>query len=142
MLVVYRQGGETRASIFGWGEGSPHKIRALRREMVRWDVLGYGALLALVDVVMMPIAKGVSKKALPVWLMIVPTLVYAADPWIFLQSLKVESMVVMNFVWDLISDILVTFTGLVLLGEKISTMKSIGIGLSFVSLYFLSHESV
>ena len=110
--------------------------------MVRWDVLGYGTVLALVDVVMMPIAKGVSKKLLPLWMMIIPTLIYAADPWIFLQSLKVESMVVMNFVWDLISDILVTFTGLVLLGEKISTMKSIGIGLSFVSLYFLSHESV
>lgn len=112
------------------------------REMVRWDVLGYGTLLALVDVVMMPIAKGVAKKALPLWMMVIPTLIYAADPWIFLQSLKCESMVVMNLVWDLVSDILVTFTGLVLLGEKISTMKSIGVGLSFVSLYFLSHESV
>ena len=110
-------------------------------DMVRWDVLGYGTVLALVDVGMMPIAKGVATKSLPFWLMIVPTLVYAADPWIFLQSLKIESMVVMNFVWDLISDILVTFTGLVLLGEKVSTMKSIGIGLSFVSLYFLSHDS-
>ena len=109
--------------------------------MVRWDVLGYGTVLALVDVVMMPITKGVANKTLPLWLMVIPTLVYAADPWIFLQSLKVETMVVMNLVWDLVSDILVTFTGLVILGEKVSTMKMIGIGLSFVSLYFLSHES-
>ena len=108
---------------------------------MKWSILMYGGFLALVDVIMMPITKGVATKSLPVWLMIVPTLVYAADPWIFLQSLKVESMVVMNLVWDLISDILVTFTGLVILGEKISTMKSIGIGLSFVSLYFLSHDS-
>ena len=109
--------------------------------MVRWDVLGYGTLLALVDVIMMPITKGVASKALPMWLMIVPTLVYAADPWLFLQSLKVETMVVMNLVWDLISDILVTFMGLVIMGEKVSGMKSIGIGLSFVSLYFLSHDA-
>lgn len=109
--------------------------------MVRWDILGYGTVLALVDVVMMPITKGVANKTLPFWLMVIPTLAYAADPWIFLQSLKVESMVVMNLVWDLVSDILVTCTGLFILGEKVSTMKSIGIGLSFVSLYFLSHES-
>jgi len=108
--------------------------------MVRWNVLGYGLVLAFVDVVMMPITKGVANRSLPLWLMIVPTLVYAADPWIFLQSLKVETMVVMNLVWDLISDILVTFVGLFILGEKVSTMKSIGIGLSFVSLYCLSHE--
>jgi multidrug transporter EmrE-like cation transporter len=138
MLVVYRQGERLVLQFLG----AIKYNRVQKGEMVRWDVLGYGTLLALVDVVMMPIAKGVSKKVLPLWMMIIPTLIYAADPWIFLQSLKVETMVVMNLVWDLLSDILVTFTGLVLLGEKVSTMKSIGIGLSFVSLYFLSHESV
>ena len=108
--------------------------------MLKWSVLAYGGLLALIDVVMMPITKGVATKSLPMWLMIVPTLVYAADPWIFLKSLSLESMVVMNFVWDLLSDVLVTFVGLFILGEKISLFKGIGICLSFLSLFLLTCE--
>ena len=46
----------------------------------------------------------------------------------------------MNLAWDLLSDVLVTFTGLVILGEKVSMMKGIGIALSFVSLFFLSYD--
>uniref|UniRef100_A0A6C0DFZ7 EamA domain-containing protein n=1 Tax=viral metagenome TaxID=1070528 RepID=A0A6C0DFZ7_9ZZZZ len=108
--------------------------------MLKWSVLAYGGLLALIDVVMMPITKGVATKSLPMWVMIVPTLVYAADPWIFLQSLRLESMVVMNFVWDLLSDVLVTFVGLFILGEKISLFKGLGICLSFVSIFLLTCE--
>lgn len=107
---------------------------------MKWSILIYGTFLALIDVIMMPITKGVATKGWPIALMIFPTLLYAADPWIFLQSLKIESMTVMNLVWDLISDILVTFTGLVILGEKVSMMKGIGIALSLVSLFFLSYE--
>jgi hypothetical protein len=107
---------------------------------MKWSVLIYGTLLALMDVIMMPITKGVATKGWPLAWMIVPTLVYAVDPWIFLQSLKLETMVVMNLAWDLLSDILVTFTGLVILGEKVSMMKGIGIALSFVSLFFLSYD--
>jgi multidrug transporter EmrE-like cation transporter len=108
--------------------------------MFNLSVLCYGCVLALVDVAMMPITKLVAKKAVPLWLMIIPTLLYALDPWIFLQSLRVETMVVMNFVWNLISNILIIFTGFVLFGEKLTTMKGIGVGLSVISLMFLTYE--
>ncbi len=107
---------------------------------LNWTTLGFGLVLALVDATMMPLIKGVSKRALPRWIMLVPTLIYAIDPWIFLQSLKLESMVVMNFVWDLLSDLLVTFFGVVLLGERLPATKAIGVVLSFVSLFFLTWE--
>ena len=108
--------------------------------MFNVSVLCYGCVLALVDVAMMPITKLVSKKALPLWCMVIPTLLYAADPWIFLQSLRTETMVVMNFVWNLISNVLIIFTGLILFGEKITPMKGIGIALSVVSLMCLTYE--
>lgn len=108
--------------------------------MFNLSVLCYGCVLALVDVVMMPITKLVAKKAVPLWLMIIPTLLYAADPWIFLQSLRVETMVVMNFVWNLISNILIIFTGFVLFGEKITMLKGVGVVLSVISLMCLTYE--
>jgi multidrug transporter EmrE-like cation transporter len=97
-------------------------------------------VLALVDVVMMPITKLVAKKTLPLWFMAVPTLLYALDPWIFLQSLRVETMVVMNFVWNLISNILIIFTGFILFGEKLTITKGVGVVLSVISLMFLTYE--
>ena len=108
--------------------------------MLRWNVLFYGTILALVDTTMMPITKLVSKNTLGIGGMIIPTLIYALDPWIFLQSLKFETFVVMNFVWDLISDVLVTFMGIVVFGEHISMMKAAGIALSFVSLFLLTYD--
>lgn len=108
--------------------------------MTNWHILGYGTALALVDVVMMPIAKLVHVNKLPMWTMGIVTLLYALDPWIFFQSLNVEGMVVMNFAWDLISGVLVTLFGLVVMGEELSTMKKAGIALSLVSIYLLSAE--
>jgi multidrug transporter EmrE-like cation transporter len=54
--------------------------------------------------------------------------------------LKGETLTVMNLVWDLTSDILVTITGTVMFGEKISFRKWMGVGLAFVSLLLLSTE--
>jgi hypothetical protein len=73
----------------------------------------YGLFMATIDVFMLGILKLVSTGAIKnMWWMAVPTLVYALQPWIFLQSLRVETMIVMNLLWDLISDILVTGNGL------------------------------
>ena len=48
--------------------------------MTNWRILGYGTSLALIDVIMMPIAKLVHVNKLPMWTMGVATLLYAADP--------------------------------------------------------------
>jgi hypothetical protein len=77
--------------------------------------------------------------ASPYW-MIVPPLVYGLTPFILLFSLQFETLVVMNMSWDIISDILVTAMAFFILGERLSWMKTIGIGLSFLALFFLSYE--
>jgi len=106
--------------------------------MTNWRILGYGTSLALIDVIMMPIAKLVHVNKLPMWTMGIATLLYALDPWIFLQSLNVEGMAVMNLVWNLMSNVIVTLFGLVIMGEEVGVMKKVGIALSFVSIYLLS----
>ena len=105
---------------------------------MRWDVLGYGSLLASMDIVMQPITKLVSTKALSVPWMIIPTLVYAINPWIFLSSLRVEGMAIMNLVWNLVSNVFVTFVGLYVFGEQITPLKWLGIVLSFAAIYCLT----
>jgi drug/metabolite transporter (DMT)-like permease len=49
-------------------------------------------------------------------------------------------MTVMNILWDLSSDIIVTFIGIFILGEKIGFRKSIGIVLSFIAIYLFTFE--
>ena len=104
---------------------------------MNWQVLGYGTALALMDVIMMPIVKLVSSGKLPMWSMAFTTLMYAGGPWLFLQALSVDGMVVTNVIWDLVSIVIVTLIGLVFMGEKVNTLKKIGIALSFICIYLL-----
>jgi drug/metabolite transporter (DMT)-like permease len=72
--------------------------------------------------------------------MIIPTLSYAITPWIFLHALKFESMVVMNLMWDLLSDVLVTLSGFFYFQEKVGPYKTIGVVLSLIALTLMSIE--
>jgi len=107
---------------------------------MRWEVLGYGSLLAFMDVIMQPIAKLVSTKSLSLGWMIVPTLLYALDPWIFLKSLSVEGMAIMNLVWNLVSNVFVTGVGIFLFKEQMTVLKWVGIVLSFIAMGCLTAE--
>ena len=69
--------------------------------------------------------------------MVLPTLVYALQPWIFLKSLSFESLTVMNLLWDMTSDVLVTLIGLLYFGENIGPRKMAGVVLSFVAMCLL-----
>ena len=107
-----------------------------------YPALLFGITLASIDVVMMFVIKGYSKgwlKSLK-W-MIIPTVIYALDPWIFMGSLQFESLTVMNLTWDLLSDILVTAMGLFVLKETVPPMKLIGVALAMVRLFFLMYEN-
>lgn len=95
--------------------------------------------MAFIDVFMLSLIKIVNADRLRYirW-MIAPTIIYAIQPWIFLDSLKYETMVVMNLLWDVTSDVMVTLVGLLYFKEKVGPFKKIGIVLSFVSMILLS----
>jgi multidrug transporter EmrE-like cation transporter len=98
----------------------------------------FGLIMALVDVFMLSIVKTVSLNSRLLKWMIVPTVVYAIQPWIFLQSLEYETLIIMNLLWDLISNVLVTLAGLILFQETIGPYKLIGVILSFISITLMS----
>lgn len=107
--------------------------------MINWRTIAFGIGFGLLDSIALPIVKGVSKGWDPAW-MTIPIALYATSPIIFLKALEKETLTIMNLVWDLTSDIVVTFIGLVLFAEKISPLKSLGVLLSFVSLFLMSYE--
>jgi len=101
----------------------------------------FAFIMACVDVIMMGILKMISTGTLKsMYWMILPTLMYAAEPWIFLQSLRLETMVVMNLLWNLISDMLVTANGLFYFKEKLSHTKTIGVVFSLIGIFLMSYE--
>jgi multidrug transporter EmrE-like cation transporter len=107
---------------------------------MRWAVLGYGAALAFIDVLMQPIAKLVSTKSLSLAWMVLPTLAYAANPWIFLQSLRFEGIAIMNLVWNLLSNVIITGIGVLMFQEQMTHLKWVGIALSFAAMLCLTTE--
>lgn len=106
---------------------------------INWIPVAYGALMASIDVFMLGIIKTVSANPSRFlkW-MVLPTIIYAVQPWIFLSSLRFESLIVMNLMWDLISDILVTAAGFIYFKERIGPYKTLGVILSFVSIVLMS----
>jgi hypothetical protein len=97
----------------------------------------FGVGMALLDVIMMSTVKQVTRGALPVRTGIpFAVLVYALEPLLFWQSMVVtgESMTIMNLVWDLTSDIMVTLLGIFWFGEKVVGLRVIGVFFSLVAL--------
>lgn len=104
------------------------------------EPLLYGSLMASIDTFMLSLLKAIHLGWVEKAFMIIPTIIYACQPWIFLSALKFESMTTMNLLWDVLSDVLVTFTGLYYFREKISQTKLIGVAFSFVAIFLLTYD--
>jgi multidrug transporter EmrE-like cation transporter len=104
------------------------------------SALHYGVLLALLDVVTFPFVKLVSLGSLSTGWMFLPILLYSIGPVLLLKSLQVEGLAVINFLWDLISSVLITILGIYVFKEKINRVKALGIFLSFICIMLLSYE--
>ena len=102
--------------------------------------LGFAGLMALIDAFSLTLLKKISTKAISFSFIPIAMLVYSIQPFIFLEALNFESMTVMNILWDLSSDIIVTYIGIFILGEKIGFRKAIGIVLSFIAIYLFTFE--
>jgi multidrug transporter EmrE-like cation transporter len=100
----------------------------------------YAVYMALMDVFILGILKAINLGWITNINILLPTVVYAMQPWIFLTSLKYESMTVMNLLWDLISDILVTGSGLFFFKETLSRTKLLGVSLAIVSVFLMSWD--
>jgi multidrug transporter EmrE-like cation transporter len=105
--------------------------------MFDWQTLGFGLLLGGIDSIVLPLTKSVSTGWSTGW-MVPAALLHSITPLIFLMGLKHTQLTILNPVWDLTSVILVTFFGLVVFGEKLSSTKLVGVALSFVALALMT----
>jgi len=85
----------------------------------------FGLVMAAIDVVMMFTAKFVSSGSVSYGLgLTIATLVYSVQPYLFIKATRLESMTVSNLIWNLTSDVLVTFSGVMVFKESIKGLRS------------------
>jgi drug/metabolite transporter (DMT)-like permease len=101
--------------------------------------LGFGGAMATIDAFILSTLKAYSLGWLE-WrgFIIIAMLVYGCQPLLFLQSLKFNSLTVMNLLWDVMSDVVVTIIGLFYFKEKLTKFKKMGVILSLVSIILLT----
>ena len=110
--------------------------------MFNLRTLLFGVGFGLLDATGLPTIKAVSEGMLSFKWMVVPFLLYASSPFIFLKGLASESLTILNLVWDLSSDLIITIIGLFFFGETIGYTKGLGVCLSFIALFLMTYESV
>lgn len=108
-----------------------------------WDPLHlapviYGGYMATADTFGLSVVKAIHLGWLHKCFIVLPTLIYAIQPWIFLSAMKFETLTVMNLLLDVLSDVFVTLTGLFFFKEQVSRTKMLGVALSFVSVFLLT----
>jgi len=104
--------------------------------------IAFGVVMAALDLVMMASVKQVGTGAWPLRTGLpFATLVYALEPFIFLQAMKTtgEGLAVVNLVWNLASDIMVTLMGVLWFGEKIHGARWLAVGMSLVALTLFAY---
>ena len=103
------------------------------------NALGWGGLMALIDAVILSLLKAFNIGWIK-WngVILISMIVYAFQPIIFLHSLKGNGLIIMNLLWDVMSDVVVTSIGLFYFSEKLTKFKRAGVVLSIVSIVLLS----
>jgi drug/metabolite transporter (DMT)-like permease len=111
--------------------------------MINIIPLAFASLMAFIDTAVLSLFKAYSLDWIQ-WRTVIPfgMLMYSLHPYIFLQSLKYESMTVMNLLFDVISDITVTFVGLFYFKEGITKIKAVGLVFAFIGITLLSWDSM
>lgn len=100
----------------------------------------FGLVMAAIDVVMMFTAKFVSLGSVSYGLgLTIATLVYSVQPYLFIKATRLESMTVSNLIWNLTSDVLVTFSGVMVFKESIKGLRWVAIGMSMIALLLFAY---
>lgn len=103
------------------------------------NALSYGGMMAFVDAAVLSTLKAFQLGWLQSRSIIaVAMLVYSFQPIIFLKGLTNSSLTVMNLLWDVMSDVIVTAVGLFYFSEKLTKLKKMGVLLSFLSIILLT----
>jgi drug/metabolite transporter (DMT)-like permease len=111
--------------------------------MLNFIPLAFATIMASIDAFVLSLFKSYSMGTVT-WRSTIPLgmLLYSFQPLIFLKALQYESMTVMNLMHDIMSDVIVTISGLFYFKEKISSIKMVGIAFAFTAIVLLSYDSI
>ena len=102
--------------------------------------MAFATFMASIDVFVLAWLKEYSMGQISWKYIPLGMLVYGMQPLLFLQSLKYESMTMMNILWDLISDVIVTATGLLYFKEKLTSIKKLALALAFIAIMLFAYD--
>ena len=101
----------------------------------------YALYLASVDAIIMPLLKAKRTGILTgTWMLPLASVIYAMQPLVFYQALSLESMTIMNILWDVMSDIIVTLIGIYVFGETLTKMQILGLVFSLIGITLLGYK--
>jgi multidrug transporter EmrE-like cation transporter len=99
-----------------------------------------GTVMAVLDIFMMSSVKMIKEGTLSIGFGLpFSTVVYALQPYVFLKALNYENMTVVNLIWNLMSDIIVTLQGVFVFGESIAGLRWLAVSMSLVSLVLFAY---
>ena len=100
--------------------------------------LFFGMSMAVVDVIVLSMLKAKYNENYPIlntpWIFVLAFMLYGFQTLIFYKSLNYGGLTQMNLMWDLSSDILVTFIGLYFFTESVTTQQKVGIILGIIAI--------
>jgi len=101
-----------------------------------------GCIMAINDVISFGITKEVflQDNLKSIYWLIIPTILYGLQIWIFYYGLKKTSMTVLNITWNLFSNILVTLVGIYYYKEQVTNIKTFAILLAFGSIILFTYD--
>ena len=100
----------------------------------------FGTLMAVLDIFMMSSVKLIKTGSLTYTFGLpFATIVYALQPYVFLKALNYENMIVVNLIWNLMSDVIVTLQGVFIFGESIAGLRWLAVSMSIISLILFAY---
>uniref|UniRef100_A0A6C0HKD4 EamA domain-containing protein n=1 Tax=viral metagenome TaxID=1070528 RepID=A0A6C0HKD4_9ZZZZ len=97
--------------------------------------IAFGVAMALVDVVMMFVSKLVHLGKIPYAVGLpLAMAAYTVQPYLFIKGMNYEGMAVMNLIWNLSSNFIITLAGVFLFKESIRGLRWLAILMSVFSL--------
>ena len=120
-------------------------IKSRDWKLGKFDLLpvSFGVLMSLLDVLMMGSAKMIKTGQISYTTgLTFSSIVYAIQPFLFIKALDFEDMVVVNLIWNLTSDVIVTLLGLFYFGEVISGLRWTAMVAAVIAIALFSYTDV
>lgn len=108
--------------------------------MFNFIPLSFALFMASIDAIILSGLKEYSLGKYFPFMIPIAMIVYSMQPLIFLKSLSYETMTIMNVLWDITSDVIVSLIGLLYFKESLSVHKKIGLAFGLLGIGFMSYE--